>query len=128
ATTEIYTLSLHDALPIFASAVFASDSFGLKNRVTVDAGVRFDHSRAVSPDLAGVDALGRETDGFTKGLGTLYTWNVVSPRLGVVAKLSGDGRTIVRANYGRFNQGVLTGELEPIHPGVTPIKTMAYET
>lgn len=34
---------------------------------------------------------------------------------------------MLRVN-GRFNQGVLTGELEPIHPGVTPIRTMAYET
>lgn len=109
------------------SAVFGSDSFSLKNRVTVDAGVRFDHSRAVSPDLAGVDAVGRETDGFTNGLGTLYTWNVVSPRLGVIARLSRDGRTTLRANYGRFNQGVLTGELEPFHPGVTPIRTLAYD-
>jgi hypothetical protein len=109
------------------SAVFASDSFSVHNRITADAGVRFDHSRAISPDLPGVDALGRETDGVKEGAGTLYTWNVVSPRLGVMVKLSGDGRTTLRANYGRFNQGVLTGELEPIHPGVTPIRTMAYE-
>jgi hypothetical protein len=34
------------------------------------------------------------------GLGTLYTWNVVSPRLGVVTKLSADGRTMLRASYG----------------------------
>ena len=25
------------------------------------------------------------------------------------------------ASYGRFNQGVLTGELSPIHPGVAPV-------
>jgi hypothetical protein len=60
-------------------------------------------------------------------LGTLYTWNVVSPRLGVTAKLSANGRTMLRASYGRFNQGVLTGELSPIHPGVTPTRTMAFD-
>ena len=37
-----------------------------------------------------------------------------------------DGRTMLRASYGRFNQGVLTGELGPIHPGVTPTTTMAF--
>ena len=63
----------------------------------------------------------------TKGVGTLYTWNVISPRLGVTAKLDRSGRTILRANYGRFNQGVLTGELDPISPGITPTTTMAYE-
>src|SRR4029077_6323906 len=62
-----------------------------------------------------------------RGLGTLYTWNVVSPRLGVTERLTADGRTILRASYGRFNQGVLTGEISPIHPGVTPITTMAFD-
>ena len=63
----------------------------------------------------------------TQGCGTIYTWNVLSPRLGVVVKLDRSGRTLLRANYGRFNQGVLTGELEPISPGVTTTTTMAYE-
>jgi hypothetical protein len=52
---------------------------------------------------------------------------VLSPRLGLSAKITGDGRTMLRASYGRFNQGVLTGELEPVHPGVTPTTTMAYD-
>ena len=52
------------------------------------------------------------TDGFTEGLGTLYTWNLISPRLGITVKLDADARTVLRANYGRFNQGVLTGELD----------------
>jgi hypothetical protein len=60
-------------------------------------------------------------------LGTLYTWNVVSPRLGVTERLTADGRTILRASYGRFNQGVLTGELAPIHPGVTRVTTTAFD-
>ena len=42
-----------------------------------------------------------ETDQTIAGLGTLYTWNVVSPRLGVTAKLTADGRTMLRASYGR---------------------------
>jgi TonB dependent receptor-like, beta-barrel len=107
-------------------AVFASDSLTLKDRVTVNADVRFDHSDAISQDLPALDAEGFETDGVVKGLGKLYTWNVVSPRLGVTAKLTSSGRTILRASYGRFNQGVLTGELSPIHPGVTPTTTMAF--
>jgi hypothetical protein len=57
----------------------------------------------------------------------MYTWNVWSPRLGATVKLSADGRTMLRASYGRFSQGVLTGEITPFHPGVTPITTRAYE-
>jgi hypothetical protein len=108
------------------SAVFASDSVSLGNRITADAGVRFDHSRAISQDLPVVDAEGHETDAMTAGLGTLFTLNVLSPRLGVVVKLDRTGRTMLRASYGRFNQGVLTGELDSISPGITPITTMAF--
>src|SRR6185436_2771325 len=61
------------------------------------------------------------------GLGTLYTWNVVSPRLGMTTKLSGDGRTMLRASYGRFSQGVLTGEIGLFHPAVTPVTTAAFD-
>ena len=109
-------------------ALFASDSIALNDRVTLNAGIRFDHSRASSQDVPALDASGMETDQTIAGLGTLYTWNVVSPRLGVTAKLTADGRTMLRASYGRFNQGVLTGELSPVHPGVTPTITMAYDT
>ena len=83
-------------------------------------GVRFDHSRAISQDLHALDSQGRDTDAIVAGLGTLYTWNIVSPRLGVTMKLSADGRTMLRASYGRFSQGVLTGEFGSFHPGVTP--------
>src|SRR5207253_85147 len=70
---------------------------------------------------------GRQTDAIVRGLGTLYIWNVLSPRLGVTAKLTTDGRTILRGSYGRFSQGVLTGEISPFHPAVTAITTTAFD-
>jgi len=108
-------------------AVFASDAVTLGNRLTINAGLRFDHSRAISQDIPAVDAAGHETDEIVRGLGTLYTWNLFSPRLGAVAKLTADGRTILRASYGRFNQGVLTGELGLFHPAVAPTVTTAFD-
>ena len=109
------------------AAAFASDALQVRNWLTINAGVRFDHSRAVSQDIKAVDAEGRETGETLSGLGTLYTWNVVSPRLGVTARLTSDGRTVFRASYGRFNQGVLTGEISPIHPGAAPVRTTAFD-
>jgi hypothetical protein len=46
--------------------------------------------------------------------------------MGVTTKLTDDGRTILRASYGRFSQGVLTGEFGAFHPGVTPITTTQF--
>jgi len=98
------------------AAAFVSDAMTMGDRLTVNAGLRFDHARAISQNLRALDSQGHETDGTVPGLGTLYTWNVLSPRLGTTLKVSADGRTILRASYGRFSQGVLTGELSPFHP------------
>jgi outer membrane receptor protein involved in Fe transport len=109
------------------AGAFASDAMTFGDRLTVNAGIRFDHSRAISPDLPARDLNGGETAATVNGAGTLYTWNVWSPRLGVTTKLTMDGRTMLRASYGRFHQGVLTGELGAIHPGQTPITTTAFD-
>ena len=94
--------------------------------LTISAGLRFDHSRAIIQDLHALDLEGRETDQIVKGLGTLYTWNVFSPRLGVTTKLTADGRTVLRASYGMFRQGLLTGEFAAIHPAATATTTAAF--
>jgi hypothetical protein len=103
-----------------SAAAFATDALTLGQRLTINIGLRFDHTRAFSQDLSAVDLRGQETGATIPGRGTLYTWNLLSPRLGLVARLSADGRTMLRASYGRFSQGVLTGELEPFHPGSSP--------
>jgi hypothetical protein len=109
------------------AAAFASDTVTIGDRLTINAGVRFDRNRAISQDVVAVDSAGRETGAIVPGLGDLYAWTLVSPRLGVTAKLTGDGRTIVRASYGRFYQGLLTAEYHLVHPGVTPVTTRAFE-
>jgi len=110
---------------ITASA-FASDAITMGDRSTVSVGVRFDQSRAISQDLPAVDANGRETAAIVRGLGRMYTWNIVSPRLGVTMKLTKDGRTMLRGSYGRFSQGVLTGELQPFHPAAPAVTTRSF--
>ena len=102
-----------------SAAVFVSDNVSLGDRFTISAGLRFERIRAVSQDLPVLDAHAHETSGTVHGLGPLYTWNVWSPRIGATVKLTTDGRTILRATYGRFSTGVFTGELSPFHPGVT---------
>jgi hypothetical protein len=108
------------------ASAFVSDAITIGGGLTITAGVRYDHARAVSQDLHLIDAHGQQTDAVVRGLGTLYAWNIVSPRLGVTRKLTSDGRTILRGSYGRFSQGVLTGELALFHPASTPITTAAF--
>ena len=108
------------------ASAFASDAVTIGDRLTISAGLRFDHSRAMTQDLPASDAQGHETDVIVQGAGTLYTWNILSPRLGMTLRLTDDGRTVMRASYGRFSQGVLTGEIEAFHPGATATRTMAF--
>ena len=108
------------------TAAFVSDAITVGDRVTVNAGLRYDYTRAYSQDLPALDAQARETDVIVSGQGTLYTWNLLSPRLGVTAKLTPDGRTMLRASYGRFSQGVLTAELELFHPGASSTTTADF--
>jgi hypothetical protein len=109
------------------TGLYAMDTVRFADRFTASLGLRFDHARAISPDLPAHDAQGNETGSTIHGLGTLYTWNVVSPRLGLTVRLTADGRTMLRATYGRFHQGILTGEPSAVHPGLTPTTTAAFE-
>jgi TonB-dependent receptor-like protein len=113
-------------LSITASA-FAADTIPVGDRLTLYVGVRFDHSRAISQDLPARDPDGRETGEILRGLGTLYTWNHVSPRFGISANLTADGRTMLRMTGGRYYQGVLTGELELFHPGAAATTMTAFD-
>ncbi len=105
--------------------LFAEDAVRLGDRLTVNLGLRFDRTRAASPSVPAIDGEGNETGGRIPGLGTFYTWNVASPRLGFNWKLSSEGRTVLRGSWGRYYAGVITGEFDFLHPGLTPI-TIAY--
>jgi len=78
----------HEGGVAVTTSLFASDTISVGSRLTINAGVRFDNSRAISQDLHALDAQGHETDAIVRGLGTLYAWNIVSPRLGVTSKLT----------------------------------------
>jgi outer membrane receptor protein involved in Fe transport len=109
------------------TGLYAMDTVRFAGRFTASLGLRFDHDRAISPDLPAHDAQGNETGVTIRGLGTLYTWNVLSPRLGLSARLTADGRTMLRTTFGRFHQGILTGEPSAVHPGLTPATTAAFD-
>ena len=116
----------HEGGVSLTASGFVADTI-TRGGLTISAGLRFDHSRAIIQDLHALDPEGRETDQIVNGLGTLYTWNVFSPRLGVTRKLTADGRTVLRASYGMFRQGLLTGEFAAIHPAATPTTTAAFD-
>ncbi|HEX9636780.1 MAG TPA: TonB-dependent receptor [Acidobacteriota bacterium] len=107
--------------------LFIDDSWSFNDRLTLNLGVRFDHSTGTSPDYAELvlDPNGErgvsETGNDIPGRGEIVNWTTVSPRLGASIKLDQEGRTLLRLHYGRYYQALLTGPLEFLANSTNPI-------
>ena len=81
--------------------------------MTINAGVRIDQYKGFLPEqeqLAGSSGpVSVAAQTFPKT--DFYTWNVFAPRIGAIYDLSGDGRMVIKANYGLYwhNPGVGPG-------------------
>ena len=98
-----------------AQGFWAEDEMTFGGRVTVKPGMRFDRMEGISQDIPQFDLQFNEV-GTLKGAGHMVTWNQVSPRVGVNVKLTGDGKTVMRAVAGRYYLPLFLGEFEDLHP------------
>ncbi len=98
--------------------LYASDTISM-NRLTLDFGVRYDRqwgralpsqtsSNAAFPDLVpGIDFAGYDTP---------FTWNNVSPRVGVTYALDETRRTVLRGSFSRYAGQLETGIVGFMNP------------
>jgi outer membrane receptor protein involved in Fe transport len=89
--------------------VFLDDTIRVNDRVSFNLGVRFDHNKAFSDAQDELDEFAQPT-GTTYPREDLFTWNSVSPRLGINLKLTPDGRTVLKGHWGRYHRAIATGE------------------
>jgi hypothetical protein len=100
--------------------VFIDDSIRLGDRVTLNVGVRADYSKAFSPPQDELDDNAQPT-GRTFPRADFFTWDSISPRLGVNWKLTSSGKTIVKTHWGRYHPQITTGEFaNVIGPNIKP--------
>ncbi len=92
--------------------VFFDDTYRLGDRLTLNLGLRYDHSKASLPDAPVLDAEGNATSTIIPGIDNVFTWNVVSPRIGFSWKLNKSGHSVLKGHYGRYYRGVITGEFD----------------
>jgi Carboxypeptidase regulatory-like domain len=82
---------------------FFNDTWTM-GRVTVNAGVRWDRYRGWMPDQQQIAySIGPvSVPAQTFDERSFYTWNSLGPRIGITYDLAGDGKTVVKASYGKF--------------------------
>ena len=91
------------------NSFFVNDTWAV-GRLTVNAGLRWDQYKGWLPEQnqlgATVGPVVVQAKTFAET--DLFSWNVFAPRIGLVFDLSGDGKTVVKGNYGLYwhNPGV----------------------
>jgi hypothetical protein len=104
-----------------AIGVFLDDTVRVSNRLSFNLGLRFDSQKAFSAERPQLDEFGNPT-GVNFPQTDYFTWNTLSPRVGLNWKLTGDGKTVFKAHYGRYHRAVATGEYaNKLGPSITPI-------
>jgi hypothetical protein len=103
---------LTSASALDVSSLFFTDTWST-GRITVNGGVRYDHYTGRLPEQQQLAATVGPVavDARTFPAVSLFTWNALAPRIGVTFDLAGDGKTVLKGNYGFFwhNPGVGVG-------------------
>jgi hypothetical protein len=138
--TRVDSLSAKDGEILSVSKVdqvdmFASDQWNL-GRVTLNLGVRWDHYKSwipaqeqlafeVLPGCASRTDIICAVPAQTFPEQTFVTWNSVVPRLGGVWDLTGNGKMVLKANYGMYRHNPGVGLASSANPN-RPSKTVTY--
>jgi hypothetical protein len=120
-------IPFHDGAEERSVGAFVDDTVRMGSRFTLNLGLRYDNDRASFDPHPVLDGLGNPTDASVPGVSDVFTWNVVSPRLGFNWKLDKEGKTVVRGYYGRFYRGIVTGEFDPAAPAVPPRYLFSFD-
>ena len=116
---------------------YAQDSWTVNDRVTLNLGVRFDHIAGDIPELSsGATLDGIRGDASLEvpstttypGVPDLIAFNTWSPRAGLTMRVDRSGKTIFKANYGRFYGKLATSMFNSMSPGATPTTTLRWNT
>ncbi len=92
---------------------YGQDSWQISSRLTVMLGLRFDRYQ---PYLQPQE--GPRGEVFA-AVDPVLTWNNWGPRLGISFDVTGDGRTVLKANYGEFDRYPGGGFASSINPNTT---------
>jgi len=116
----------NDAEVVNKLGVFIDDAWSITKRLTLNLGLRFDHQDGDILELNRLDANMQETGEKFPAQDNLIVWNTWSPRLGLVYQLTADMKTILRANYGLYYDGMTQDMLFRMSKGYPTVYTYGW--
>jgi hypothetical protein len=112
--TQTSTPWLYRTLVKADMGLYGQDQWKL-NRLTLDLGVRYDYFHGAADPTSLPATRWVQARNFP-GVDNVPNWKDVSPRLGAVYDLTGDGKTAVKAAVGRYVAAEGTGTATANHP------------
>ncbi len=106
--------------------VFVDDAWSISDRLTLNLGLRFDHQNGDIFDADEIDANRDPTGQTIQGISNVLVWNNWSPRLGLIYQLTPDRKTIIRANYGHYYEGMYLATFFSLSPSSQPVYAYEY--
>jgi hypothetical protein len=106
--------------------VFIDDAWSITKRLTLNLGLRFDHQDGNITEVERLDANMQKTGEKVPGQDNILVWNNWSPRLGLVYQLTSDMKTILRANYGHYYEGMTLMIFAMMSKGFPTVYTYGY--
>lgn len=101
-----------------AIGVFVDDTYQV-GRATLNIGVRYDDSKAYFAAQDLLDANGNATGAQSPAVDEVFRWRAISPRFGVNFKVTDSGSALLKAHYGRYYRGIVTGEFDNTTPSIS---------
>ena len=87
---------------LYTYSAFANDIWRVNNRLTLNVGARFDRYRAFLPAQEhGVSKWNKTPISFAP-VSDVVHFNLASPRLGATYDLAGNGKSVLKFNYGKY--------------------------
>jgi len=108
--------------------VFFDDAWSITKRLTINLGLRFDHQDGNIMEVDRLDANMQPTGEMVPGYDNILVWNNWSPRLGLVYQLTSDMKTILRANYGHYYEGMTLMAFAMMSKGQPIVDAYAYNS
>jgi hypothetical protein len=95
--------------------MYLADTWRVSPRLTLALGARFDRYRSYLPEQIG-PPVGpfNATQATFPGVDNLLTWNLPAPRVGMTYDISGNGKTIVKANAALYWWNPGTGSVDEL--------------